>query len=159
MKWYRFFLAVAAILLFAHGATRRPGAKRRQRTSIATPAISYIERNGAKTRPSSPPRKWTSIRCWRRTAPIVVYTRQGRGRTVHGYDTSQVCTTEPRPDELRQINADGTGDKLLLKGRKGDPETQLCDFRQKQFSSDGRRLYFLTPGWATSGALHVFDMQ
>ena len=89
----------------------------------------------------------------------VVYTRQGRGRTVRGYDTSQVCTTEPRPDELRQINVDGSGDKVLLKGRKGGPERQLCDFRDKQFSADGKRLYFLTPGWATSGALHVLDMR
>ena len=48
---------------------------------------------------------------------------------------------------------------FCFRGRKGGPETQLCDFRQKQFSSDGRRLYFLTPGWATSGALHVFDTR
>lgn len=89
----------------------------------------------------------------------VVYTRQGRGRMLHGYDASQECSTEPRPDELRQINVDGTGDKLLLKGRKGDAKHQLCDFRQKQFSADGRRLYFLTPAWTTSGALHVFDMR
>jgi hypothetical protein len=90
---------------------------------------------------------------------FVVYTRQGRGRSVHGYDVSQVCTTDPRPDELRQINADGTGDKLLLKGQKGDPNEQLCDFKSKQFSSDGRRLYFLTPGSDNSGALHVLDMR
>ncbi|MGB7079627.1 MAG: hypothetical protein WBD53_20795 [Xanthobacteraceae bacterium] len=89
----------------------------------------------------------------------VVYTRQGRGRTIHGYDASQECSTEPRPDELRQINVDGSGDKLLLKGRKGDPKHQLCDFRQKQFSADGRRLYFLSPGWATSEALYVLDMH
>ena len=89
----------------------------------------------------------------------VVYTRQGRGRTLHGYDASQECSTEPRPDELRQINVDGSGDKLLLKGRKGDGKHQLCDFRQKQFSSDGRRLYFLSPGWATSDALHVLDTR
>lgn len=89
----------------------------------------------------------------------VVYTRQGRGRTLHGYDASQECSTEPRPDELRRINVDGSGDKLLLKGRKGDAKHQLCDFRQKQFSSDGRRLYFLSPGWATSDALHVLDTR
>jgi hypothetical protein len=89
----------------------------------------------------------------------IVYTRQGRGRTLHGYDASQVCGTEPRPDELRQINVDGSADKLLLRGRKGDAKHQLCDFRQKQFSSDGRRLYFLSPGWATSDALHVLDMR
>jgi len=54
---------------------------------------------------------------------------------------------------------DGSDDRLLLKGRGGDPERQLCDFKSKQFSSDGRRLYFLTPAWTTSNALHVFDMR
>jgi hypothetical protein len=90
---------------------------------------------------------------------FVVYMRQGRGRSVRGYDISQFCTITPQPDELRQVNVDGSGDKLLLSGRKGGPEDQLCDFRAKQFSSDGRRLYFLSPGWATSGALHVYDLR
>ncbi len=157
MKWHRFFLTVAAILLFCRRNEAPRGPKRRQRTSIATPAtsISRQRRGGTKTKLTASEMDVDPV-----LAPngaYVVYTRQGRGRTVHGYDTSQVCATEPRPDELRQINADGSGDKLLLRGRKGGPETQLCDFRQKQFSSDGRRLYFLTPGWATSGALHVFD--
>ncbi len=121
----------------------------------------YVERDGAKNGV-----KTKLTRSEMDADPVlapngatVVYTRQGRGRTVHGYDTSQVCSTEPRPDALRQINADGSGDKILLMGRKGGPERQLCDFRNKQFSADGRRLYFLTPGWATSGALHVIDMR
>ncbi len=117
----------------------------------------FIERNGVKTKLTT-----SEMDVGPALAPngaFVVYTRQGRGRSVRGYDASQFCTTEPRPDELRQINADGTGDKLLLTGRKGEPDKQLCDFRNKQFSSDGRRLYFLTPGWAASGALHAFDMR
>jgi hypothetical protein len=116
----------------------------------------YIERGGITTKLTASEMDVDSA-----LAPngaYVVYTRQGRGHTVHGYDTSQVCGTEPRPDELRQINADGSGDKILLVGRKGGPAHQLCDFRNKQFSADGRRLYFLTPGWATTGALHVIDM-
>ncbi len=84
---------------------------------------------------------------------VVVYTRQGDSRD------NEWCTNAPRPDELREVNIDGTGDKLLLSGRKGGPQQQLCDFAGKQFSSDGRRLYFLTPGWATSGALHIYDMR
>jgi hypothetical protein len=90
---------------------------------------------------------------------VIVYTRQGRGRTVRGYDENQSCTVDPKPDELRQINADGSGDKVLLVGRTGGPEQQLCGFRNKQFSSDGRRLYFLTPGTSPSGALHLYDMR
>lgn len=90
---------------------------------------------------------------------FVVYTRQGRGRSPRTYEFNQTCPTEPRPDKLRRINVDGSGDQLLLTGRKGEPERQLCDFRSKQFSADGRRLYFLTPAWASSGALHVYDLR
>jgi hypothetical protein len=117
----------------------------------------YLERDGTKAKLTSSEMDVDPVLAPNRAS--VVYTRQGRGRTLHGYDPSQLCSTEPRPDELRQIAIDGSDDRLLLKGRKGGPERQLCDFRQKQFSSDGRRLYFLTPGWATSDALHVLDMR
>jgi hypothetical protein len=90
---------------------------------------------------------------------FVVYTHQGRGRSRRHYEPDQFCPTEPRPDELRRIGVDGSDDRLLLEGRSGDPEHQLCRFKGKQFSSDGRRLYFLTPAWATSDALHAFDMR
>ncbi|HXX52150.1 MAG TPA: hypothetical protein VEI98_12815 [Xanthobacteraceae bacterium] len=117
----------------------------------------FIDRDGTKTKLTTSEMDVDPVLS--PNGAFVVYTRQGRGRTLRGYDPDQFCSTEPRPDELRRINADGTGDRLLLSGRKGHPEDQLCDFKNKQFSSDGKRLYFLTPGWATSDALHVFDMR
>jgi hypothetical protein len=156
MKWDRIVLTAVTMLL--------PGASSGITHAQVAPAHVYsdagniyIARGGATTKLTQSEMDVDPV-----LAPngdYVVYTRQGRGRTVHGYDTSQTCSIEPRPDELRQINADGSGDRLLLRGRKGSPESQLCDFHNKQFSSDGRRLYFLTPGWATSGALHVFDTR
>jgi hypothetical protein len=152
MKWHRIWFTAAAILLPCVA-----------RTQTAVPHVYsdagniVIERGGAKTRLTASEMDIDPL-----LAPggaVVVYTRQGRGRNVRNYDVSQFCTATPRPDELRQVNVDGSGDKLLLTGRKGEPEAQICDFRNKQFSSDGRRLYFLTPGWATSGALHVYDMR
>jgi hypothetical protein len=89
----------------------------------------------------------------------VVYTRQGRGRSVPGYDLGQFCVDTPKSDQLRAVNTDGTNDRLLLEGRKGEADAQLCDFRSKQFSADGKRLYFLTPGWTTTGALHVYALR
>jgi len=48
---------------------------------------------------------------------------------------------------------------MLVAARSGKAsETQLCNFADKQYSSDGSRLYFSTPGWATSGALWVYDV-
>jgi hypothetical protein len=152
MMWHRILLA--ALFVLPPSAGWPQGAA--QHVFSDTGNI-FIEHGGAKTQLTTSEMDVDPV-----LAPsggFIIYTRQGRGRTVHSYDVNQACTTEPRPDELRQINADGTGDKLLLTGRKGDPQAQLCDFRNKQFSSDGHRLYFLTPGSPTSGALHVFDTR
>jgi WD40-like Beta Propeller Repeat len=83
---------------------------------------------------------------------LVYYTRRAAGPR-----DEQFCG--PKADELRVVGVDGKNDKLVLSGHSGDPEAQLCDFSNKQFSADGRRLYFMTPGWATSGALHVYDLR
>jgi hypothetical protein len=86
---------------------------------------------------------------------FIVYTRTN-GKPPS--DDPQECKTGPDGDQLRQIAIDGSGDRLLLAARTGDkPPQQLCGFDRKQFSADGRRLYFLAPAWATSSALHVYD--
>jgi hypothetical protein len=116
-----------------------------------------IERNGSSTKLTTSEMDLDPVLS--PNGASVVYTRQGRGRSPRTYEFNQVCPTEPRPDQLRRINVDGSSDQVLLMGRKGEPARQLCDFRSTQFSSDGRRLYFLTPAWAASGALHVYDMR
>jgi hypothetical protein len=116
-----------------------------------------VERNGSSTKLTTSEMDLDPVLS--PNGASVVYTRQGRGRSPRTYEFNQVCPTEPRPDQLRRINVDGSSDQVLLMGRKGEPARQLCDFRSKQFSSDGRRLYFLTPAWAASGALHVYDMR
>lgn len=85
---------------------------------------------------------------------LVFFTRRAPGER-----DEQFCGGRSKADELRQVTIDGKDDKLVVSGRIGDPESQLCDFTNKQFSADGRRLYFMSPGWATSGALHVFDLR
>jgi hypothetical protein len=156
MTFYRLLVTAIALLLLC--ASPRAGVAEDTGPQVYSDAGNIvIERKGVKTRLTSSEMDVDPVLS--PSGSVVVYTRQGRGHSVHGYDVSQVCTLEPRPDELRQINADGSGDKLLLKGRKGDPDDQLCDFKSKQFSSDGKRLYFLTPGSDRSGALHVLDMR
>jgi len=85
---------------------------------------------------------------------FVVFTR------VNGKasDSPQDCLTGARADQLRRMDLNTGRDEVLLTGHNADqPPQQLCGFDQKQFSSDGRRLYFLSPGWATSAALHYYD--
>jgi WD40-like Beta Propeller Repeat len=69
------------------------------------------------------------------------------------------CKSGAQADELRRIRVDGTGEELLVRGREGrnDPKQSICDFSSKQFTSDGRYIYFLSPAWATSAALHRYD--
>jgi hypothetical protein len=88
-----------------------------------------IERGGVKTRLTSSEQDSDPV-----LAPdgsYVVYTRKGRGHGLPGYDLGQFCTAAPKPDELRRVNSAGGGDRLLLEGRKGDGQAQLCDFRSK----------------------------
>jgi hypothetical protein len=86
----------------------------------------------------------------------VIFTRQGKGPTADFDD----CTFEGVPDELRLVWLDGSGEELLARGHEGKkPEEQLCGFRRKQFSSDGQLVYFLSPAWTTSSALHVYDRK
>jgi hypothetical protein len=66
---------------------------------------------------------------------------------------------EARRGELWSVSRDGRDARKLagIHAAK-DVRNSLCAFHDKQFSSDGRLLYFLTPAWATSDAVHVFDL-
>lgn len=88
----------------------------------------------------------------------VVYTRAATPMAqAPEYDD---CAARPAPDELRRIRTDGSGDELLLAGRAGEkPEEAVCGFQSKQFTSEGGTLYFLSPAWTTSSALHAFDVK
>ncbi len=87
----------------------------------------------------------------------VIYTRKGPRPAK---DDGETCLSGDGADEIRRVRLDGSQDERLVKGHAGkDVKIQLCGFNAKQFSSDGRRLYFLSPAWATSAAVHVLDMQ
>lgn len=74
--------------------------------------------------------------------------------------SDEECHDGAAADALMRIGIDGKGETTLLRGRAGKtPQSRLCGFTAKQFNSDGRLLYFLTPGWVTSGALHVYDFK
>ena len=87
----------------------------------------------------------------------VVFTRVGNPASTGAQGD---CKSGAQADELRRIAVDGTGEELLLRGRDSkDPKQTLCDFSRKQFTSDGRYIYFLSPAWATSSALHRYDVR
>jgi hypothetical protein len=86
----------------------------------------------------------------------IVFTRMGR----RAGEVDDPHCPPGDADELRRVRSDGSGEELLVRGRpEGEASQMLCDFSRKQFSSDGRYLYFLSRAWATSGALHVYDTR
>jgi len=71
-----------------------------------------------------------------------------------------MCRSGVAADQLRRINVDGTGDEILTVGHPGrEQQEQICEFGQKRFTSDGCLLFFLSPAWVTSAALHGFDFK
>lgn len=87
----------------------------------------------------------------------VVFTREGPPSKA-----TEACALDGRPmasPSLWVVGSDGKGEKKLLTGHSADnPELGLCGFYNKQFSTNGARLYFDSPAWATSSAVHVLDM-
>jgi len=88
----------------------------------------------------------------------VVFVR-GTGKTIPdcagsgtGADTDVV--------ELWTANVGGgAARKLLVVKPDNDMKKTVCGFESAQFSSNGQLLYFQTPAWATSGAIHVYDFR
>src|SRR4051812_1683156 len=79
---------------------------------------------------------------------------------VRKVDGKKIATgsDEVDPTELWQVRTDGKEPSLLLKCRDAEkPESIIGAFEDLQFSSNGKLLYFVTPAWATSGAVHVVD--
>lgn len=65
---------------------------------------------------------------------------------------------EVDPSELWQVRTDGKEASLLVKCRAAEsPDAIIAAFENLQFSANGKLLYFVTPAWATSGAVHVVD--
>jgi WD40-like Beta Propeller Repeat len=65
---------------------------------------------------------------------------------------------EMEPTELWQVRSDGKEPSLLMRCREAKQiESLIAAFDSLQFSTNGKLLYFVTPAWATSGAVHVVD--
>jgi dipeptidyl aminopeptidase/acylaminoacyl peptidase len=121
-----------------------------QTVSVKDGNIQFTEKSGKTTALTSSGRDSTPI-----LAPDgkwVAFVRKVDGKKiVTGSD-------EMDPTELWQVRVDGKEPSLLLRCRESEkPESLIAAFENLQFSTDGKLLYFVTPAWATSGAVHVVD--
>ncbi len=79
---------------------------------------------------------------------------------VRKVDGKKIATgsDEVDPTELWQVRVDGKEPAMLVRCRESQKmESLIGGFETLQFSPDGKLLYFVTPAWATSGAVHVVD--
>ncbi|MBV9772638.1 MAG: PD40 domain-containing protein [Gemmatimonadetes bacterium] len=80
---------------------------------------------------------------------------------VHATPGDSVDTALGREEatSLWVVGTDGSGARVLARGRGAEsPERTLALFQAPWFSPDGRRVYFLSSAWATSGAVHAVEL-
>lgn len=82
----------------------------------------------------------------------VVFVRTLPGKTIKGSARDYPAA------ELWRIRVDGSEAQLLVRTRESDQmENLIAGFESIQISTDERLVYFVTPAWVTSGAVHVVD--
>lgn len=75
-------------------------------------------------------------------------------------DSVETATGRGEATSLWMVGVDGSAPRLLVRGRaSAEPKQALAGFQAPRFSPDGRRIYFLSSAWATSGAVHEVDLQ
>ena len=66
---------------------------------------------------------------------------------------------EADANELWTVGADGKNATLLVRSAAHpEPKFLLAGLSAPQFSPDGKRVYFMSAAWATSGAVHAVEV-
>lgn len=83
----------------------------------------------------------------------VVFVRATPGQMAN------TATGEEEATELWVVNTDGGNLTRLVRGVGGPkPQDGLAGMETPQFSPDGKRVFFLSLAWVTSGAVHVVEL-
>ena len=84
---------------------------------------------------------------------LVVFVREARR------DSVETAQGRVPASSIWIVRTGGGGLRKLVEARSDTaPERALAAFQAPQFSPDGRRIYFLSSAWATSGAVHFVDV-
>jgi hypothetical protein len=121
-----------------------------QSVSVKDGNIQFTDKSGSSTALTSSGRDSNPL-----LAPDgkwVAFVRKVEGKKI------ATGSDEVEPTELWQVRVDGKEPSLLVKCRESEKlESVIGAFENLQFSANGKLLYFVTPAWATSGAVHVVD--
>jgi WD40-like Beta Propeller Repeat len=84
----------------------------------------------------------------------IAFIRRIRGDSIQSVSGPEEATA------LWIIGVDGSSPRMLVRARYADDPTQmLAGFQHTQFSPNGRQIYFITPAWVTSGAVHAVEVS
>ena len=84
----------------------------------------------------------------------VVFVRGTPGRMIATGSGDEEAT------ELWTIDVDGKKAQMILRGKADQEPTRiLAGLNSPHFAPDGSRIYFASAAYATSGAIHVFDLR
>jgi WD40-like Beta Propeller Repeat len=126
------------------------GAAFAQTVSVKDGNIQFTDKSGKITALTSSGRDSSPV-----LAPDgkwVAFVRKVEGKAI------ATVSDEVEPTELWQVRVDGKEPSVLLRCRDSQkPESVIGAFENLQFSTNGKLLYFITPAWVTSGAVHVVD--
>src|ERR1051325_3019643 len=121
-----------------------------QTVSVTDGNIQFTDKSGKTTALTSSGRDSTPV-----LAPDgkwVAFVRKVDGKKI------ATGSDEVEPTELWQVRVDGKEPSLLVRCRDSEKmESVIGGFENLRFSTNGKLLYFVTPAWATSGAVHVVD--
>jgi hypothetical protein len=135
------FVAISLVICapgFAQTVTVKDGNVQFTDKSGKTTALTSSSRDSAAI--LAPDGKW------------VAFVRKADGKKI------ATGSDEVEPTELWQVRVDGKEPSVLVRCRAAEKmESLIGGFENLQFSTNGKLLYFVTPAWATSGAVHVVD--
>jgi len=103
--------------------------------------VKQLTKSGRDSTPLlSPDKRW------------IVFVRVVPGKTI------ATGSGDVEAAELWQIRVDGSEPLLLVPPREADDvKNVIAGFSDLQFSTDGKKVFFVTSAYSTSGAVHVVD--
>jgi dipeptidyl aminopeptidase/acylaminoacyl peptidase len=147
--------AVLAVLTIVAAPSGRPTTDllHAQRVAVVGGDVYFVEAPGATARRMTSAGLDTEV-ALSSDGQTIAFVRRTPGLLVN---------TVSGPDEATEfwvMRVDATAGRMLVRGRTGTtPEATLASFKRLQFSPDGRRVYFLSPAWVTSSAVHVAAVE
>lgn len=85
---------------------------------------------------------------WSPDGRLLAYAKKTKGRIV------STGVGDMEAGELWTVRADGTGNRMLFRGRESERvEGTIAGVSAPRFSPDGRRIYVFGSAWATSGTV------